>query len=149
MGPGPGAVLSTGQVLQPGDRQVLSRDPLGESITNPATLHKYLYAGGDPVNRVDPSGREDLEEEPSLLSRIAGSAQRAIQKVGRSASCVLQLSEDLLLVFTIDQTAQTGIEWLIGKAFRDFRLCLARGSQSAIPGYLRRDLSVRLFGEIR
>ena len=127
----------------------MSRDPLGESITNPATLHKYLYAGGDPVNRVDPSGREDLEEEPSLLSRIAGSAQRAIQKVGRSASCVLQLSEDLLLVFTIDQTAQTGIEWLIGKAFRDFRLCHARGSQSAIPGYLRRDLSVRLFGEIR
>jgi hypothetical protein len=26
------------------------------------TLHKYLYAGGDPVNRVDPSGRGIVEE---------------------------------------------------------------------------------------
>jgi len=24
----------------------------------PATLHKYSYAGADPVNRVDPSGKD-------------------------------------------------------------------------------------------
>jgi hypothetical protein len=32
-----------------------------EGITNdPASLHKYLYASADPVDRIDPSGNEDL-----------------------------------------------------------------------------------------
>jgi RHS repeat-associated protein len=35
----------------------LSRDPLNGYINDPATLHKYLYAGGDPVNIMDPTGR--------------------------------------------------------------------------------------------
>ena len=30
--------------------------------TDPSALHKYLYAGGDPVNRIDPSGRGDLAD---------------------------------------------------------------------------------------
>ena len=36
----------------------MSRDPEDGSLTNPATLHKYVYANGDPVNLSDPSGRE-------------------------------------------------------------------------------------------
>ena len=40
----------------------LSRDPENGNPTDPATLHKYLYAGGDPTNRVDPSGRDDEDE---------------------------------------------------------------------------------------
>jgi len=31
----------------------LSRDPLGGKPLDPTTLHKYLYAGGDPVNALD------------------------------------------------------------------------------------------------
>ena len=34
----------------------LSRDPLNGKIADPRTLHKYLYAGGDPVNVLDPTG---------------------------------------------------------------------------------------------
>ena len=37
----------------------LSRDPEAGKPTDPKTLHKYLYAGGDPVNRIDPSGRDE------------------------------------------------------------------------------------------
>ena len=37
-------------------------DPYQGDIQNPATLHKYLYAQADPVNRVDPSGLADLFE---------------------------------------------------------------------------------------
>jgi RHS repeat-associated protein len=29
-------------------------------------LHRYLYASGDPVNRIDPRGREDLDEDSAL-----------------------------------------------------------------------------------
>jgi RHS repeat-associated protein len=113
----------------------LTRAPAEGVIQKPKTLQKYLYVGGDPVNTTDPTGRPDFEEE-SLLSRIGAFAQRTIQRVGRNVGCVVQLTEDLLLVFTIDQTAQTGIEWLIGKAFRDFRLCLG-GCRLAILGYLK------------
>jgi RHS repeat-associated protein len=31
-------------------------------IFSPSTLHKYLYAAGNPVNRVDPTGKDDIEE---------------------------------------------------------------------------------------
>ena len=35
----------------------MSRDPYDGFIGIPVTLHKYLYAGSDPVNHVDPRGR--------------------------------------------------------------------------------------------
>ena len=35
----------------------LSIDPEDGISTDPGTLHKYLYAAGDPVNRFDPTGR--------------------------------------------------------------------------------------------
>jgi hypothetical protein len=34
-----------------------SQDPENGIVTDPKTLHKYMYAGGDPVNFADPSGR--------------------------------------------------------------------------------------------
>jgi hypothetical protein len=36
----------------------MSRDPENGNVKEPETLHKYLYANGDPVNRIDPRGRE-------------------------------------------------------------------------------------------
>ena len=35
----------------------LSRDPEEGYSKDPKSLHKYLYANGDPINRIDPSGR--------------------------------------------------------------------------------------------
>jgi RHS repeat-associated protein len=35
----------------------MSRDPEDGVVTDPATLHKYTYAGGDPVNWADSTGR--------------------------------------------------------------------------------------------
>ncbi|MGB0012208.1 MAG: RHS repeat-associated core domain-containing protein [Candidatus Sulfotelmatobacter sp.] len=40
------------------------------NIFDPATLHKYVYAANNPVNRVDPSGR-DIGEEGYADSLIA------------------------------------------------------------------------------
>src|SRR5208337_1387713 len=44
----------------PATGRFLSRDPKEGWIDDPATLHKYLYANGDPVNALDPTGRESL-----------------------------------------------------------------------------------------
>jgi len=38
----------------------MSRDPYDGNKIIPNSLHKYLYAAGDPVNRIDPRGRADL-----------------------------------------------------------------------------------------
>ncbi len=46
----------------PATGRFMSRDPEEGTIKIPATLHKYLYASGDPVNRIDPRGRADLFE---------------------------------------------------------------------------------------
>ena len=44
----------------PNTGRFLSRDPLGGKVKMPASLHKYLYANGDPVNLSDPMGRESM-----------------------------------------------------------------------------------------
>jgi RHS repeat-associated protein len=46
----------------PSTGRFLSRDPEDGVPTDPATLHKYDYAGGDPVNAKDPTGREAMAE---------------------------------------------------------------------------------------
>jgi RHS repeat-associated protein len=55
----------------------LSRDPEDGFFDEPATLHKYLYAAGDPVNGLDPTGREDLLEYKLLRKIIAGAGLQA------------------------------------------------------------------------
>jgi RHS repeat-associated protein len=36
--------------------RLLTKDPADGVKTDPATLHKYLYASADPTNRIDPTG---------------------------------------------------------------------------------------------
>ncbi len=53
----------------PATGRFLSRDSKDGKSVDPQSLHKYLYAGGDPVNRIDPRGLED-EVEYSLAQDI-------------------------------------------------------------------------------
>jgi uncharacterized protein RhaS with RHS repeats len=39
----------------------MSRDPEDGKAIDPKSLHKYLYAGGDPVDALDPTGRDLVE----------------------------------------------------------------------------------------
>jgi RHS repeat-associated protein len=45
----------------PATGRFMSRDPLDGLPWDPKTLHKYLYVGSDPLNYVDPGGKEYLE----------------------------------------------------------------------------------------
>jgi RHS repeat-associated protein len=47
----------------------LSRDPFAGRANEPLTLHRYLYAGSDPVNFIDPTGLDF--QLPSLLTTLA------------------------------------------------------------------------------
>ena len=52
----------TGRFMSRDPNEPQVRDANGTPL-DPRKLHKYLYASGDPVNRIDPRGREDAEEE--------------------------------------------------------------------------------------
>ena len=52
----------------PNTGRFLSRDPLDGLAKDPASLHKYLYANGDPINGIDPSGRADAYEYAALAA---------------------------------------------------------------------------------
>jgi RHS repeat-associated protein len=65
----------------PNTGRFLSRDPENGILTDPASLHKYLYANGDPVNRVDPSGRGAYEYGLQIGIMI-GRAAVAVAAVG-------------------------------------------------------------------
>jgi RHS repeat-associated protein len=52
----------------PATGRFLSRDPEDGYAKDPASLHKYLYAGGDPVNRIDSNGKAVSVE--NILIRI-------------------------------------------------------------------------------
>jgi len=49
----------------------MGRDPDDHGPLSPNEMHKYLYASGDPVNAMDPTGRGDLFESALV---IGGSA---------------------------------------------------------------------------
>ncbi len=56
----------------PRSMRFLSRDPASGTLTDPGTLHDYLYAKGDPVNFTDPTGRTSLPEIGVSLGLISG-----------------------------------------------------------------------------
>jgi RHS repeat-associated protein len=73
----------------PNTGRFLSRDPEDGVPTDPKTLHKYLYAGGDPVNAIDPTGRVDVIESIFAESAVISSPlEIAAANVGRAVVIV-------------------------------------------------------------
>jgi hypothetical protein len=65
----------------------------------PSSLHRYLYSSGDPVNRVDPSGRLDMVDITSALtviSVLASQAWIAVQNVSYSIYFNLYRAPEIL-----------------------------------------------------
>jgi RHS repeat-associated protein len=76
----------------PATGRFLSRDPEDGKATDPASLHKYLYAGGDPVNGIDPMGRESMLETGSIDAIIDSVAlARRIWAIGRCISSIYMI----------------------------------------------------------
>jgi RHS repeat-associated protein len=62
------------------------------NIFDPATLHKYVYAANNPVNRIDPSGR-DIEEDAEFEAWLT-KVEPEIKHVAFDL-CVEQVVENL------------------------------------------------------
>jgi RHS repeat-associated protein len=53
------------------------RDTYSGHISDPITLHKYIYANANPVNGVDPSGFATITDSLSIINTISQLAARA------------------------------------------------------------------------
>jgi RHS repeat-associated protein len=81
--------------MNPLTGRFVSRDPEVGRIRDPRTLHKYLYAGGDPVNAMDPTGR-DLFESAIITGGSALSATEAgLALVGGTAVGVAEVLSEI------------------------------------------------------
>ena len=72
----------------------MSRDPESGKPIYPRTLHKYLYAGGDPVDGWDPTGREE-EEYVAPFPEVLASIRRGTYLVKATwfVACVAVYTE--------------------------------------------------------
>jgi RHS repeat-associated protein len=66
----------------------LSRDPEAGKPVDPKTLHKYLYAGGDPVDSFDPTGRTLFDYEETLARSTAETIAYS-RRIASLARCVI------------------------------------------------------------
>ncbi|WP_263352281.1 RHS repeat-associated core domain-containing protein [Acidicapsa acidisoli] len=73
----------------------LSRDPEDGALWLPITLHKYLYAGGNPTNWSDPRGR-DIIEDTLIISRKSLSTVEYVNTIGCFANIVFAATTVLL-----------------------------------------------------
>jgi RHS repeat-associated protein len=64
----------------------MSRDPEDGKPIDPKTLHKYLYAGGDPVNWVDPRGRGATLEFLFTTADISTPTEAAVAGLTQGAA---------------------------------------------------------------
>jgi RHS repeat-associated protein len=66
----------------PATGRFMSRDPEDGKAVDPKTLHKYLYAGSDPVNGIDPTGRVDTIETIFTTTVISAPVEIAAEELG-------------------------------------------------------------------
>ena len=83
----------------------VSRDPEDGYANDPATLHKYLYAHGDPVNLKDPRGREAMVATAEIDWWTVVKSAAAATAVTVAVACVLNEAAQLLQGLATDMTA--------------------------------------------
>jgi len=64
--------------MDPGTGRFASTDPWEGSSFDPPTLHKYLYGANDPLNKVDPTGRQSMGELAAVGAMLGAMTAIAI-----------------------------------------------------------------------
>jgi RHS repeat-associated protein len=94
--------------MNPLTGRFMSRDPEDGHIGIPATLHKYLYSGGDPVNRIDPTGHINSLEFALIANVAAQRAAVAVVPVGIGACKLIEFTGLVLDDIDLWETTKTG-----------------------------------------
>jgi RHS repeat-associated protein len=107
----------------PATGRFLSRDPEDGIVTDPKTLHKYTYAGGDPVNMKDPTGREALVDIIGIdFWTVVGATAATVLTV--EVACVLNTAAELLQGLAKPGTTIASITIAFGSCTATVKKCL-------------------------
>ena len=99
----------------PATGRFLSRDPALGDESNPISQHDYLYAHGDPVNHVDPSGRAVPSSLAELITVVKTYVQNNLARLKafvrakeRSEKIVGVVTQDLGAIFSVLALVEVG-----------------------------------------
>ena len=84
--------------MNPITGRFVSQDPENGMATDPETLDKYLFAGGDPVNKIDPSGREALAEYGLILNLVSTKSNQQLTAIANRINCIFNTTAETLLL---------------------------------------------------
>ena len=113
--------------MNPLTGRFISRDPNSGNLENPASLHKYLYAQGDPVDGRGPSGRGDLVEGGLKEGEISEGAEAGERpKLGKRV-----VSPDAGAA--LDLVVPTGEA--LGSLIPEWKSCKAKCSEGSHVGF--------------
>jgi RHS repeat-associated protein len=84
--------------MNPLTGRFVSQDPENGIATDPETLHKYLFVGGDPVNKIDPSGREALAEYGLTLNLVSTKSNKELTAIADRINCIFNTTAETLLL---------------------------------------------------
>jgi RHS repeat-associated protein len=76
----------------------MSRDPFEGVHSVPATMHKYIYAGADPSNWTDPSGRDIIADVLITAKRTLTTVQ-ALNTIG----CFISIGNTVFTAFIAEK----------------------------------------------
>ncbi|MFY9259107.1 MAG: hypothetical protein WAO71_01215, partial [Gallionella sp.] len=120
-------------------------DPFAGNPSQPITLNKYAYAGGDPINGTDPSGLVTLGEQGAAMDMSASLQQAAVfagnmLNAYNKARAIVDVILAVQQVFTFIDTmgASGGLDSILPRSYPfrvDFDLAaqvFARDSHKAI-----------------
>jgi RHS repeat-associated protein len=79
--------------------RLLTRDPEAGRIKVPGTLHRYVYGEGDPVDRIDPSGRSNYFFYKTIVRAIVAPlviGAMVIVPAAEAINCIWEIAEKRL-----------------------------------------------------
>ena len=133
------------RVYNPAEGRLLTQDPWAGKVTDPVTLHRYLYTGGDPIGKADPTGRAaqaaaapgGAASEYSFLVTIGANVVLLGQmtRCGGEIACIWATADDYLNI-ALTKLALSISPGAGGPPDVDMQLAGAGGSGSGgRPGY--------------
>jgi RHS repeat-associated protein len=130
---------------QPGIGRFLTTDPVEGFPNNPVTLHRYLYANCNPINKIDPSGEVSLPEVLSVLSITSFTASMTIGDMPTVQDALASWGESVfpdagVLGASISVTGQSPAE--IQDDMYAFFSFIEGGSSNLLPALPNTELSM-------
>jgi RHS repeat-associated protein len=98
-----GLVYLRARYLNTGTGRFWTRDPHPGNNQDPISLHRYLYAHHDPVNRIDPSGHETLAGQISVGGIWGGWAGIQLPAISAAKIRILSIATAATLTLSGDR----------------------------------------------